>query len=71
MSKEKDQALAATLNQIEKDFGMAGFEFLNAPYLKLEMLIPELECIIAQLQKENQHKEVSPEKKTWKPSEGK
>ena len=42
--------------QIEKDFGMAGFEFLNAPYLKLEMLIPELESKIAQLQQENHSK---------------
>jgi hypothetical protein len=42
--------------QIEKDFGMAGFEFSNAPYLKLESLIPELEYIIAKLQQENHSK---------------
>jgi hypothetical protein len=39
--------------QIEKDFGMVGFEFSNAPYLKLESLLPELESIIANLQQEN------------------
>ena len=44
------------ISQIEKDFGMASFEFINAPYLKLEMLIPELEFKIAHLQKENHSK---------------
>ena len=42
--------------QIEKDFGMVGFEFSNAPYLKLESLLSELESIIANLQQENHSK---------------
>lgn len=42
--------------QIEKDFGMSGFEFKNAPYSKLELLIPELEAIIFELQQNNHSK---------------
>ena len=36
------KVIQEVISQIEKDFGMAGFEFSNEPYLKLEKLIPEL-----------------------------
>ncbi len=32
--------------QIEKDFGMIGFEFKQRPYTSLESMIPELELAI-------------------------
>ena len=50
------KVIQEVISQIEKDFGMAGFEFSNAPYLKLETLIPELELIITHLQQENHSK---------------
>ena len=46
------KVIQEVISQIEKDFGMVGFEFSNAPYLKLESLLPELESIIANLQQE-------------------
>ncbi len=50
------KVIQEVISQIEKDFGMVGFEFSNAPYLKLESLLPELESIIANLQQENHSK---------------
>ena len=50
------KVIQEVISQIEKDFGMVNFEFTNAPYVKLELLIPELESIIAHLQQENHSK---------------
>lgn len=52
----EEQIIQKVIEQIEKDFGMASFEFKNAPYPKIEMLIPELEFAIEQLQQQNHSK---------------
>lgn len=52
----EEKVILQVIEQIEKDFGMASFEFKNAPYLKIEQLIPELETIISDLQRDNHSK---------------
>lgn len=52
----EEKVILQVIAQIEKDFGMADFEFKKAPYLKIEQLIPELESIISDLQRENHSK---------------
>jgi len=52
----EEQIILQVISQIEKDFGMASFEFKNAPYLKIEQLIPELESIISDLQRDKHSK---------------
>ncbi len=52
----EEKVILQVIAQIEKDFGMASFEFKNAPYLKIEQLIPELESVISDLQRENHSK---------------
>jgi hypothetical protein len=52
----EEKIIQKVIEQIEKDFGMASFEFENAPYPKIEMLIPELEMAIEQLQQQNHSK---------------
>jgi phosphate starvation-inducible PhoH-like protein len=46
-------------------------KFITHKFKELQLTIQQEEANKTQLQKENQHKEVSPEKKSWKPSEGK
>ncbi len=41
--------------QIEKDFGMAGFEFVKRPYLRLEDLLPELIYAIDDIRTHRSH----------------
>ena len=52
----EEKIILKVIEQIEKDFGMSGFEFQKAPYLKIEQLIPELESFITQLQRDNHGK---------------
>jgi len=35
--------------QVEKDFGLMGFQFKQRPYLQLESMIPELELAIERI----------------------
>lgn len=41
--------------QIEKDFGMAGFEFVKRPYFRLEDLLPELIYAIDDIRTHRSH----------------
>lgn len=52
----EEKIILKVIEQIEKDFGMATFEFQHAPYAKIEHLIPELESVISTLQRENHGK---------------
>lgn len=53
-ASESQEMMAAVKDQIEKDFGLMGFSFINEFYPSLESMIPELCLCIETLQSQHQ-----------------
>lgn len=52
LKSDQEKFIDEVVFQIEKDFGMAGFQFEKAPYLHLEDLIDELKLKIESIKTE-------------------